>query len=325
MRVAIVREPGPPEVIHFESIECPQPEGGWVLIEVAAVGLNRSDAYARAGHYPTMTFPRVLGVECVGTVREDPNGLFAFGQKVAAFGGGIGTAYNGTYARFACVREEQVVPLASDLDWQTLATIPQAYLTAWWVLKRKLGLEGERSVLIRGGSSAVGMAAITIGKALGLHVLATTRNPAKRQRLLDHGADAVLLDSGAIAEDVRAVVVGGVDGVVELVGPSVFADSLRACVPGGVVCATGALGATPRGSERQRLGYLLEHVKLIEFNLAELGRVDVGDRLQGLVDDVASGRLSSILDRVMPFDELVDAHRVMEASGACGKIVLTMP
>jgi NADPH:quinone reductase-like Zn-dependent oxidoreductase len=120
-------------------------------------------------------------------------------------------------------------------------------------------------------------------------------------------------------------VLGGVDGVLELVGPSVFADSLRACTPGGIVCATGALGATPHDADKQRLGYLLEHVELTEFNVADLDRTRIGNGLQALVDEVAAGRLLPILDRVFAFDDLVEAHRLMDASGACGKLVVAMP
>src|SRR5205823_10082082 len=128
---------------------------------------------------PGVTFPSVLGIECVGIVKAATENNFAVGQTVAAVMGGMGRAYDGGYAEYTLVPASHVIPLQTTLPWELLATIPETYLTAWGSLFDAMEVQPGQSLLVRGGTSSVGMAAITLAKDKGLQVLATTRTEAK--------------------------------------------------------------------------------------------------------------------------------------------------
>jgi NADPH:quinone reductase-like Zn-dependent oxidoreductase len=125
MKAAVIREPGAPEVLVIEELPVPQPATGWILIRVKAFGLNRSELFTRQGHSPGVKFPRVLGIEAVGTVEEAPGGEFKPGQSVATAMGGMGREFDGSYAEYTCVRAGQVQAIDTTLDWQTFGALPE--------------------------------------------------------------------------------------------------------------------------------------------------------------------------------------------------------
>src|SRR3954449_1844648 len=181
---------------RVESLSVPKPAPGQVLIKVKAFGLNRSEMYTRQGHSPSVRFPRVLGIECVGVVEDGGGTDLAPGQKVAAVMGEMGRAYDGGYAEYTLVPASQVLPLTTELPWETLAAIPETYLTAWGSLVEALDVREGQTLLIRGGTSALGMAAISLAKDLGLYVAATTRDSAKAAALAANRTDDVIIDTG---------------------------------------------------------------------------------------------------------------------------------
>lgn len=204
MKAIVATAPGSPDVLQRVERPIPEPKPGWVLIRVKAFGINRSEMFTRQGHSPGVAFPRVLGIECVGVVAAAPGNEVDVGQTVAAVMGEMGRAYDGSYAEYTLVPARQVIPLTTSLPWDILGAIPETFLTAWGSLFESLAIEHGQTLLVRGGSSALGLAATTLAKAHGLTVALTTRNEAKRERLLDHGADHVLLDGGQLERDVRA-------------------------------------------------------------------------------------------------------------------------
>ncbi len=154
-----------------------------------AFGLNRSEVFTRQGHSPGVRFPRLLGIECVGVVEEAPQCHVTRGQKVAALMGGMGRDFDGGYAEYTCVPERCVFPLDTDLVWSVLGAIPEMFQTTWGSLTQALDVRAGQSLLIRGGTSSIGMAAAVLAKDLGLTIAATTRNPAKVEALKGNGAD----------------------------------------------------------------------------------------------------------------------------------------
>jgi NADPH:quinone reductase-like Zn-dependent oxidoreductase len=324
MQAVVVHEPGGPEVLRLEQRPIPEPRPGWVLVRVWAFGLNRSELITRAGGSgDAVRFPRVLGIECVGEVVEAPGSTLAPGQRVIAAMGGMGRDYDGGYEEYALLPASQVIPVQTTLGWAELGAIPETFGTAWGTLE-ELALHEGQSLLVQGGSSSVGMAAITIAKDRGVTVLATTRQESKRAALLAAGADYVIVADGDVAPAVRALRPDGVNGLCELVGPGPLQQALHALAPQARVCMTGFLegdwDTEAVEAEAERLG-----VQLRRFGSNVINRDSYEGIFAEIIRAIEEGRYTVNLDRVFAMSEIVEAHRYMEESRAAGKVVVLPP
>ena len=241
MRAVVLDAPGPPEALTISELPVPTPEPGWVLIRVTAFGLNRSELHTRLGLGEGVTFPRVPGIEATGVVAACPGAEFPVGQQVMAMMGGMGRTFDGGYAEYTCVPAGQVIGFRSDLDAAVLGAVPEMLQTAYGSLTVGLDAQPGQTLLVRGGTSSVGLATAVLAKRRGLTVLATTRDLARAGVLERAGVDHVLLDDGAVADRVRSIVPEGVDVALELVGTPTLPDTLAATRVHGVVCFTGML------------------------------------------------------------------------------------
>lgn len=322
MRAYVIEEPGGPEKLLLRDIPAPEPVPGSVLIRVRAFGLNRSEWFTRRGDSPSVSFPRVLGIECVGEVVAAPGTDLIVGQRVAAMMGGMGRQYDGSYAELTRVPRAHVFPLDTALDWATLGALPELLQTTHGSLHLGLEIERAKTLLIRGGTSSVGLAAIALAKRSGLQVASTTRSMAKAAFLREAGADHVIVDDGAIAKTIHEIFGGGVDRVLELVGASTLRDSLACAAPRGIVCMTGMLGGAWILDRFQPMGDIPTSVKLTSYSG---GSGDITrDELSRYVTMVEQGALRLTLGPTFPFEALVDAHRVMDANSANGKMVVVL-
>lgn len=322
MRAVVVDHAGGPEVLRVRRVPVPLPAPGWVRIKVAAFGLNRSELHFRQGLAYSGSFPRVPGIEAVGVVDHDPSGRLAVGTQVATMMGGMGREFDGGYAEFVSVPSAQVIPFRSSLPWEVLGAVPEMLQTAAGSLRVGLEARGGQSLLIRGGTSSVGLALAALGRDRDMTVISTTRSKSRRGLLESSGVDHVVIDDGEIAPAVRDLVPGGVDGAVELVGANVLRDTLRAVRAGGVVCFTGMLSDRWTVPEFYPMDWLPNGVRLTAYSgeSADLAPAT----LQGFLDEVAAGRATVPVGRVYRLDAIVRAHRDMEDGTIGGKgVVLT--
>jgi NADPH:quinone reductase-like Zn-dependent oxidoreductase len=325
MRAAIVRHPGGPETLAIEETALPEAPQGWVRIRVKAIGLSRSEIYARRGDYPEVSFPRVLGTECVGVVDASSEPGFQPGSVVVALMGGMGRLYDGCYAEYVVAPTTHVMPIASTLPWEALAALPKSYLTAHQALET-LDLRAGQTLLIRGGTSSVGFCALTLARERGAQVVASTRAQSKVAALSAAGADIALIDMGSLDEPVRQLFPEGVAAALELVGASALRDSLLTIAPKGVLCYMGNLGDQSALERFQPLADIPSGVRLTTYASREtIDAAHCAQVLQQVVEGVAAGRYPTHLDRVFAFDQLAEAHRYMEDNHATGKVVALAP
>ncbi len=325
MKAVIVEQAGGPEVLQLREVPVPQLRSDWVLIRVKAFGLNRSEMFTRQGHSPGVKFPRVLGIECVGIVEDASNTNLAKGQTVAAVMGGMGRDYDGGYAEYTLVPAQYVMPIQTGLDWSKIGAIPEMYLTAWGSLVEAMEIQAGRSLLVRGGTSSVGLASISLAKAMGLTVAATTRNPSKAETLHQNGADHVIIDQqGQIAEEVHQIFPGGANYVLELVGATTLLDSLKATAPKGIVCNSGIVGNEWRLANFEPMTDIPSTVKLTNYSTETVTAANSTAALQKILDGVAAGQYKVNIDRVFRLNKIVEAHRYMEENRAQGKLVVVI-
>src|SRR5882757_8061731 len=321
MRAIVIRQYGGPEVLAIEERPDPRPEPGHVIIEVKAFGLNHAEVYFRKGIWGEVA--EVTGIECVGLVKADPDGRFALGQKVVALVGGMGRTISGSYAELVNVPSSNVVAVDTNLPWEELAAIPESYATAWTALIGILRLAKGQVIVIRGAGSALGQGAVNIAAHLGAKVIATSRSADRAAMLEALGAGETLVEAPNLASRVREVHPDGVDAVLDIVGDTTILDSLAMLRRGGHACLVGFLG----GGGPLTLEPVFEmpsgvHLSVFasavvtgapEFPLAEIP-------FQTIIDRVARGTYKAKPSKVLPFEDIQAAHRLMEANAAGGKL-----
>jgi NADPH:quinone reductase len=299
----------------------PEPKLGHVVIEVKAFGINHAEMHMRKGEWAEAA--EISGIECVGIVKSCPGGEFAVGAKVAALMGGLGRTINGSYAEYTRAPASNVALIESDLPWVELAAIPEIYATAWTCLFRNLEIKKGQLLLIRGATSSFGQAALKMSVNAGVRVIATTRNRERFSMLQKLGAERCEIERRDLSKQIAEA--KKIDAILDLVGNSVVLDSLAMLRRGGRACLAGWLGGLEPIADFNPLLQMASGVYLTFFASFAFGTpgFPLSDvPLQKIAEDAAAGRLDVKPARIFGFDEIREAHRVMEANEAVGKIVV---
>ncbi|MEM9606787.1 MAG: zinc-binding dehydrogenase [Actinomycetota bacterium] len=326
MRAFVVSRPGGPEVLELGEVPRPVDEPGRVRIGIEAFGLNRAEAVTRAGGSgDAVPFPRVIGIECVGRVLDAGGTGLTVGQTVAAAMGGMGRAYDGSYAEETSVPRSNVFPLDTTLAWEVLGAVPETFFTAWGSVQVAGGSGRGVRMLVRPGASALGLAIAQIVVADGGEVIGVTRSASKRDRLIERGFTEVLVADGPVVAAVRDRWPGGATGVVDTIASDVsLADDLDLLADGGRICVSGSLADSYGTGETATVGGYFARDDVGFYSSEELDAAHDTATLQAVVDRVADGTYAAGIDEVIAFEDLPAAHERMEANAYAGKVVVRM-
>ncbi len=325
MKVIDVPQPGGPEALVLVERPVPQPGAGEVLIEVAATGLNRADLLQRRGFYPPPRgAPSNPGLEVAGTIAAVGAGVteLEIGAAVCAL------LQGGGYAEFCCVDAGQVLPIPGSLDMIEAASLPEAMFTVWSNVFGFGRLQPGETLLVHGGSSGIGVAAIQLAAALGHTVFATAGSAEKCRFCESLGAQRAIdyKTEDFVGEISKATGGRGVDVVLDIVGGSYVSRNLQ------VLAAEGRLVtiATQSGArgEIDLLRIMQQRLvitgSLLRPRSSEFKRAIRDQLLQQVWPLLAAGRIRPVVDSVFALAEAGKAHARMESGEHKGKIILAV-
>jgi NADPH:quinone reductase-like Zn-dependent oxidoreductase len=320
MKAVVLHHTGTPDVLKVSEVPMPTVQPGWVLIKVKAFGLNRSELMMREyeGDASYIQLPRILGIECVGEVENGSDSHFKKGQKVVALMGGMGRSFDGSYVEYALIPSKNVFSVDTKLDWAELAAIPETYFTAYGSLFQSLQLVSSDVLLVRGGTSAAGLAAIQLAKSVGATVLASTRKESKRELLIKQGADHVLIENGTLAQQLKQLYPQGISKVLELIGVSTLYESMSLLKMHGIVCVTGILGKKATIDNFYPIKDIPSGVYLTGFVSNSPTQLIIDE----LFTHLWEYNIHPLIARTFRLEEISEAHQLMESNNANGKIVV---
>jgi NADPH:quinone reductase len=324
MKVVEVPQPGGPQALVLGERPVPQPTGGEVQIKVAAAGVNRADVLQRRGFYPAPPgAPPYPGLEVAGTITAVGAGVteFQLGDAVCAL------LQGGGYAEYCCVDSGQVLPIPGSLDMVAAASLPEAMFTVWSNVFGFGHLREGETLLVHGGASGIGVAAIQLASALGHTVFATAGSDDKCRFCESLGARRAIdyKVEDFVSEIARATGGRGVDVVLDMVGGSYVSRNLQALAPEGrlVMIATQG-GAT---GEVDVLRIMQQRLVVTGSTLrprsAQFKRAIRDQLLSNVWPLLVQGRIRPVVDSVFALAEASAAHARMEAGAHKGKIILS--
>jgi len=328
MRAVRIDEFGGPEVLVPVEVPDPVAGPGEVLVRVAAAGVNRADALIRKGVYHRAGRPPLIpGVEAAGVVAAVGEGVTGLevGQRVMALDG---VNAPGFYAELAVVPATRVTVLPHDVGLTEAATLPVAWLSAWYCLRHLARVTKEDTVVVKAAASGVGSAAVQIAAEAGARVIALAGSAEKAAWAGEFGAQ-VTIDTSAHPDDAEVEEVlrltdgRGADLVLDTVGGGAFARSLRQVGHGGRVVALANVALEPSTVDTR--DFYPRNVHIHGFQITDLMEHGYDPRpdLQALLAGVAQRRFVVPVDSTFPLSDAAAAHARLESRAVLGKVVLT--
>ncbi|WP_006499786.1 zinc-binding dehydrogenase [Limosilactobacillus mucosae] len=313
MKAAVVYEAGGPEQLKVEMVKQPEVKAGWSLVKVMGFGINHSEIFTRKGESPSVKFPRILGIECVGVVEESTSPNLKNGQKVVSFMGEMGRAYDGGYAQYCLLPNDNIFPIKSNLSWPEIAAIPETYYTAYMSLKN-LRINENDKVLVRGATSGVGYAFLKLlrGRYPNINCVGTSRSENKRALLEQAGYDEVIIDQDNILQTDESF-----DRILDLIGPAAILDTFKHINKQGIICITGLLG-NQWSFDFEPLEELPNSTYLTIADSSDRNQTDVSD----LFSYIEKYHVNVKPEKIFSLDDIQEAHRYLESSNSFGKVVV---
>ena len=313
MKAAVVYEAGGPEQLKVEMVKQPEVKAGWSLVKVMGFGINHSEIFTRKGESPSVKFPRILGIECVGVVEESTSPNLKNGQKVVSFMGEMGRAYDGGYAQYCLLPNDNIFPIKSNLSWPEIAAIPETYYTAYMSLKN-LRINENDKVLVRGATSGVGYAFLKLlrGRYPNINCVGTSRSENKRALLEQAGYDEVIIDQDNILQTDESF-----DRILDLIGPAAILDTFKHINKQGIICITGLLG-NKWSFDFEPLEELPNSTYLTIADSSDRNQTDVSD----LFSYIEKYHVNVKPEKIFSLDDIQEAHRYLESSNSFGKVVV---
>lgn len=313
MKAAVVYEAGGPEQLKVEMVKQSEVKAGWSLVKVMGFGINHSEIFTRKGESPSVKFPRILGIECVGVVEESTSPNLKNGQKVVSFMGEMGRAYDGGYAQYCLLPNDNIFPIKSNLSWPEIAAIPETYYTAYMSLKN-LRINENDKVLVRGATSGVGYAFLKLlrGRYPNINCVGTSRSENKRALLEQAGYDEVIIDQDNILQTDESF-----DRILDLIGPAAILDTFKHINKQGIICITGLLG-NQWSFDFEPLEELPNSTYLTIADSSDRNQTDVSD----LFSYIEKYHVNVKPEKIFSLDDIQEAHRYLESSNSFGKVVV---
>jgi len=341
MKAVLIPRHGGEEVLTIADLPVPRPGPGEVLVQVKAAGVNHLDTWVRRG-LPgiTLPLPMIPGSDAAGVVAEVGAGVagvqagdrvfvspgYSCERCVECYSGReplcrdyglFGEHRNGTQAEFIALRASHVIRLPDRLSFEEGAAFPLVFLTAWHMLVGRAGVQPGEDVLVHAGGGGVGSAAIQIAKLCGARVLTTVGSDDKAEKARALGADVVInyRTGDFVAQAKQATGKRGVDVVIESIGQETWEGSIQALAKGGRLVTCGATTGYQASTDLRYVFF--KGLSILGSTMGSRGELL---RLARLIGD---GRLRPIIDRVLPLEQVAEAHRAVAGRGLFGKVILT--
>jgi NADPH:quinone reductase-like Zn-dependent oxidoreductase len=317
VKAVVIREHGSFDKLLLEERPAPEPKAGEVRVRIKAAALNHLDTWVRRG-IPGFRFPLPIIPGCDGAgVTDDGHEVVlapGIGHPMDRDYGILGETRDGTCAEFVVVPRENVLPKPARLSWEEAAAWPLTFLTAWAMLTRRAAAKPGEWVLVHAAGSGVGVACVQMARLLGARVIATASSEEKRRRALELGADAAIPYEDFAREARKISGKGGVDVVVDHLGPATWEGSVAALRKGGRLVTCG-------GTTGHEIRFDLRHLffKSLSFLGSTMGTLE---ELRTVLGHVEAGRLRPVVDSVFKLDEIRKAHERLSERAVFGKVVV---